>query len=81
MNAERAFSCGHLTVSRLQHSLGGESVRPNTVLGSRTRIPELILEDDIVDCLADKKGKDSACTDPTDADGDSIAWHSGGGQH
>ncbi|RDX39816.1 hypothetical protein OH76DRAFT_1298907, partial [Lentinus brumalis] len=43
-DAERAFSRGRLTVSRLRHSLGDSSVRANTLLGSWARIPELVEE-------------------------------------
>lgn len=50
-DAERAFSRGHLTVSRLRHSLNEESVRTSTVLGSWANIPGLVPEEDIVEFI------------------------------
>lgn len=50
-DAERAFSRGHLTVSRLRHSLSEESVRASTVLGSWANIPGLVPEAEIVELL------------------------------
>lgn len=47
-DAERAFSRGRLTVSRLRHSLADASVRANTVLGSWARIPGLVSESDLI---------------------------------
>lgn len=50
-DAERAFSRGHLTVSRLRHSLNEESVRTSTVLGSWANIPGLVPEEEIVEFI------------------------------
>ncbi|KAL1945891.1 hypothetical protein VTO73DRAFT_1893 [Trametes versicolor] len=50
-DAERAFSRGRLTVSRLRHSLADESVRANTVLGSWARIADLLPEADLVEVI------------------------------
>ncbi|OJT01847.1 hypothetical protein TRAPUB_10054, partial [Trametes pubescens] len=50
-DAERAFSRGHLTVSRLRHSLNEESVRTSTVLGSWANIPDLIPEEDFIEFI------------------------------
>ncbi|KAI0363102.1 hypothetical protein BV20DRAFT_910630, partial [Pilatotrama ljubarskyi] len=50
-DAERAFSSGHLTVSRLRHSLSDESVRTGTVLGSWCEFPELVPEEEVVALL------------------------------
>ena len=47
-DAERAFSRGRLTVSRLRHSLNDASVRANTLLGSWSAIPGLVSEPDIL---------------------------------
>ncbi|OJT02096.1 hypothetical protein TRAPUB_7442 [Trametes pubescens] len=44
-DVEQAFSRGHLTVSRLRHSLGEDSVRAGTVVGSWARIPDLLDEE------------------------------------
>ena len=63
MDAERAFSRGRLTVSRLRHSLSDQTVRASTVLGSWARYPELVPEADAVALLREKgkgKGKDSS---------------------
>ena len=54
-DAERAFSRGRLTVSRLRHSLSDASVRANTVLGSWARIDGLVPEKETIAYLADKK--------------------------
>ena len=54
-DAERAFSRGRLTVSRLRHSLSDASVRANTVLGSWARIDDLVPEKETIDFLGDKK--------------------------
>ncbi|OJT13075.1 Zinc finger BED domain-containing protein 4 [Trametes pubescens] len=61
-DAERAFSQGHLTVSRLRHSLGDESVRTGTVLGSWAEHPELVPEDEVVEVVKRhmRQGKDKA---------------------
>ena len=56
MDAERAFSRGRLTVSRLRRSLSDESVRANTILGSWARIADLVPKKELVDFLAGKKG-------------------------
>ncbi|OJT11245.1 hypothetical protein TRAPUB_12245 [Trametes pubescens] len=50
-DAERAFSRGHLTVSRLRHALNDSSVRAGTVLGSWANIPDLVPEAEVVDLL------------------------------
>ncbi|OJT13582.1 hypothetical protein TRAPUB_9870 [Trametes pubescens] len=50
-DAERAFSRGRLTVSRLRHSLADESVRANTVLGSWARIADLLPEADLIEVV------------------------------
>ena len=67
VDAERAFSRGRLTVSRLRHSLSDASVRANTVLGSWAGIPGLVDEKEMIALLADKKGKRRA-SGTTDAD-------------
>ncbi len=46
-DAERAFSRGHLTVLRLRHSLGEDSVRAGTVVGSWAHIPDLLDEESL----------------------------------
>ncbi|TFK79534.1 hypothetical protein K466DRAFT_474560, partial [Polyporus arcularius HHB13444] len=51
VDAERAFSHGRLTVSRLRRSLADESVCANTVLGSWARINDLIPEKEVIDFL------------------------------
>ncbi len=50
-DAERAFSRGHLTVSRLRHSLGEDSVCAGTVVGSWAGIPAILCEDDLVNVI------------------------------
>ncbi|RPD53478.1 hypothetical protein L226DRAFT_443259, partial [Lentinus tigrinus ALCF2SS1-7] len=47
-DVERAFSRGRLTVSRLRHSLGDASVRASTLLGSWSRIPDLVAEREVI---------------------------------
>ena len=62
MDAERAFSHGRLTVSRLRHSLSDDTVRTSTVLSSWARYPDLVPEGDDMDLLRRKekgKGKDT----------------------
>ena len=58
-DAERGFSRGRLTVSRLRHSLSDESVRANTVLGSWARIDRLVPEKETIEFL---KKKSQGCT-------------------
>ena len=48
VEAERAFSRGRLTVSRLRHSLSDASVRASTLLGSWASIPALVPETDVI---------------------------------
>ncbi|KAL1937047.1 hypothetical protein VTO73DRAFT_15573 [Trametes versicolor] len=55
-DSERGFSRGRLTVSRLRHSLGEESVRSGTVLGSWSNVPGLVPEADVVQLLAARHG-------------------------
>ncbi|EIW52838.1 uncharacterized protein TRAVEDRAFT_87097, partial [Trametes versicolor FP-101664 SS1] len=50
-DAERSFSCGHLTVSRLRHSLADESVRTSTILGSWALLPDVLAEDELVEVI------------------------------
>ncbi|PIL32390.1 hypothetical protein GSI_05636 [Ganoderma sinense ZZ0214-1] len=64
MDAERAFSRGRLTVSRLRHSLSDQSVRASTVLGSWARYSELVPEADAIELLRRKeKGKGKVVPD------------------
>ena len=72
-DAERAFSSGRLTVSRLRHSLSDSSVRAGTLLASWSRIPDIVDEDDAAKLLESKnKAKASAreviSVDDTDDD-------------
>lgn len=53
-DAERAFSRGGLTVSRLRHSLGDASIRASALLGSWARVDGLVDEADAIGIL---KGK------------------------
>jgi hypothetical protein len=60
-DVERAFSRGRLTVSRLRHSLSDETTRAATVLGSWADIPGLVLNEELIKNIRDKKfhwGKD-----------------------
>ena len=74
--AERAFSCGGLTVSKRRHSLGDESVRSATVLASwaRAGIDTLLPEAQLLDHIREKpkrprnKGKGKAI-EPEDGSG------------
>ncbi|KAI1786258.1 hypothetical protein LXA43DRAFT_871987, partial [Ganoderma leucocontextum] len=50
-DAERAFSHGGLTVSRLRHSLGDASIRASALLGSWARVHGLVAEADAVELL------------------------------
>ncbi|EIW63695.1 uncharacterized protein TRAVEDRAFT_41126 [Trametes versicolor FP-101664 SS1] len=50
-DTERTFSHGHLTVSRLQHSLGEDSVCAGTVVGSWAGIPAILREDNLVNII------------------------------
>lgn len=63
-DAERAFSRGGLTVSKMRHSLSDETVRAATVLGSWCSLPGAIPQEDIIASLRDKskrqKGKEPA---------------------
>ena len=69
VDAERAFSRGRLTVSRLRHSLSEQSVRASTVLGSWARIPGLVPEQEMIDMIADKKGKRARVSASEDGNG------------
>lgn len=53
-DAERAFSRGGLTVSKLRHSLYDESTRAATVFGSWAESPELIPEREIIEMFKKK---------------------------
>ncbi len=68
-DAERAFSRGHLTVSRLRHSLNEESVRTSTVLGSWANIPDLIPEEDIIDFIKSSSRRPRAAAAVTVSNG------------
>lgn len=50
-DTECTFSRGHLTVSRLRHSLGEDSVRAGTVVGSWAGIPAILREDDLANIM------------------------------
>lgn len=50
-DAECTFSRGHLTVSRLRHSLGEDSVRAGTVVSSWAGIPAILREDDLANVI------------------------------
>ena len=50
-DAERGFSRGRLTVSRLRHSLNDDSIRATTLVGSWARIDGLIPEKLIIRTL------------------------------
>ncbi|PIL32946.1 hypothetical protein GSI_05064 [Ganoderma sinense ZZ0214-1] len=68
MDAERAFSRGRLTVSRLRHSLSDQSVRASTVLGSWARYSDLVPEAEAVELLRSKeKGKRKVAAAASDA--------------
>ncbi|KAL1949782.1 hypothetical protein VTO73DRAFT_8663 [Trametes versicolor] len=68
-DAERAFSRGHLTVSRLRHSMNEESVWTSTVLGSWANIPDLIPEEDFVDFLKTSSRRPRAVGAAADSEG------------
>ena len=72
-DAERAFSSGRLTVSRLRHSLSDESVRASTVLGSWVRIPNLVSEGDMVSLLRRGPRQAQATTTSGTGEGGSSA--------
>ncbi|KIJ28004.1 hypothetical protein M422DRAFT_92102, partial [Sphaerobolus stellatus SS14] len=57
VDVEHAFSHGRLTVSRLHHSLGDESMQSATVLGSWDGIPGLILEKEIITAFKEKSSR------------------------
>ena len=59
VEAERAFSSGRLTVSRLRHSLSDASVRASTLLGSWASIPSLVPESDIVNLIRETSERQS----------------------
>lgn len=63
VDVERAFSRGGLTVSKLRHSLGDESVRAATVLASwaNSGIESLLPEDQLIEHI---KGKAKRPTKP-----------------
>ena len=77
-DAERAFSSGRLTVSRLRHSLSDASVRAGTLLGSWSKIPDIV-DEDIAAKLLDASTKGQAPAheviniDDTDDDADTNA--------
>lgn len=50
-DTERTFSRGHLTVSRLRHSLGEDSVCAGTVVGSWAGIPAILREDNLANII------------------------------
>jgi hypothetical protein len=68
-DAERAFSHGGLTVSKMRHSLSDESVRAATVLGSWCSLAGAIPREEFVTSLRDKgkrsKGKEPATASTT----------------
>ena len=57
VEAERAFSRGRLTVSRLRHSLSDASVRGSTLLGSWASISTLVPEPDLVTLIRELSEK------------------------
>lgn len=67
-DAERAFSRGGLTVSRLRHSLGDASIRASALLGSWARVDGIVDEADAVEILKtklrDSRVKDEATRAP-----------------
>ena len=56
-DVEHAFSRGHLTVSRMQHSLSDETTRAATVLSSWTALPGLVPEADILNFFQEKNSR------------------------
>ena len=77
VEAERAFSRGRLTISRLRHSLSDASVRASTLLGFWASIPALVPETDVVNLIrelsdrqraAKGKAKDNGALDVIDVD-------------
>jgi hypothetical protein len=54
-DVERAFSKGRLNVSRLRHSLSDETTRAATVLGSWADVAGLVLEEDLVANIKNKR--------------------------
>jgi len=53
-DAERSFSKGGLTVSKLRHSLSDESTRASTVLGSWTELEGAIPYTEVIQRFKDK---------------------------
>jgi hypothetical protein len=53
-DAERAFSRGGLTVSKMRHSLSNQSSRTATVLGAWCSLPSAIPRDEIMAVFRDK---------------------------
>ena len=68
-DAERAFSRGGLTVSKMRHSLSDQSSRAATVLGAWCSLPSAIPRDEIMAVFRDKnkrpKGNSSATSATT----------------
>jgi hypothetical protein len=54
-DVEHAFSKGHLTVSRLHHSLYDKSTHAVTVLGSWASISELLSDEELVRVIKEKQ--------------------------
>ncbi len=57
MDAERSFSHGGLTVSKLRHNLSDESTRAATVLSAWMKVPNLVPEAKIIQTFADKASR------------------------
>ena len=72
VEAERAFSRGRLTVSRLRHSLSDASVRASTLLGSWASIPALVPETDVVNLIRELSDRRRTAKVKSKDDGDVI---------
>ena len=71
--AERAFSRGGLTVSRLRHSLNDASVRASALLASWSSIPDLIPQADTISLLKSHIRKNRGGRDDGDRPSDRPA--------
>ncbi|KAF8591399.1 hypothetical protein K439DRAFT_1327195, partial [Ramaria rubella] len=68
MDVEQAFSAGHLTVSRMCHSLSDESTRAATVLSSWVMVEGLIPQAEIIEAFKEKMTWDGSAKDANNMD-------------
>ncbi|TBU22749.1 hypothetical protein BD311DRAFT_675374, partial [Dichomitus squalens] len=76
-DAERAFSCGRLTVSRLRHSLNDELVHACTVLTSWAKIPGIVPTDCALELFRGRRDKNKSSKLVPDVEDEGLTTSSG----